>query len=185
MTKKALGNEHNAKVVPLCRSDPLDPWTGDTTEQLTLELDIDLPEPPTDPHGPAHPDGGKLPAWVTDQLHANRKSARWKRTAEFHRCRKCDAIVISGLDDERCAFKATVDPTPLDPRQETATLIAGRKTYDARIAGTTITLDRRDQDHMSRTGRDTVVPAHQCGARWPGFITPPHHGKAHHAPIPF
>lgn len=182
MKGKSTVDERKGKVVPLV---PLDPWSGTGEEQPELDLGLQIPAAAaaTSQPGLDHPDGGKLPDWIAVQLDENGTSKRHKRKAEFHYCQRCMAIVLTGLDDDRAAMTATVDPTPLSPAEETAVLLAGRRTYDADVSQSRTNLDPRDRMHMDR--RQPVVPAHQCGARFPGFITPPRREDPANAPIPF
>jgi hypothetical protein len=48
------------------------------------------------------------------------------RAAKVARCRKCRAIVIRGLDHDRCARLAVVNPAPLSVVSEALALMAGR-----------------------------------------------------------
>lgn len=102
------------------------------------------------------------------------------RAATWQRCRNCNELTLHGMDADICAEMVTADPTPLNPQQELACFIIGRPTFTLtpRAGSTSYELsDRRTAyrygprppDHGSRT----IIPAHQCGARFPGFIKRP------------
>lgn len=100
------------------------------------------------------------------------------RAAQWQRCPTCDQITLHGMDADICAGMATVDPTPLSPLQELACFIIGRDTYTLKPREKGYELsDRRPAylygprppDHQGKI----IVPAHQCGARFPGFIQRP------------
>lgn len=107
------------------------------------------------------------------------------RAARWGRCPGCSQLTLTGMDADLCAGMVTADPTPLTPQQEHACMIAGRETYTLKPRGTSYELnDRRGAylygtrppDHRGRT----VIPAHQCGARFPGFIQKPPTQETHH-----
>lgn len=120
-----------------------------------------------------HPDGGWLPTWITEQLRANKNNAA-SRTAKYHRCRKCKAIVITGLTHDTCAWTATADPTPLNRKTELAAILTDRQTFQAPKDNTTggYRLDYRNPG-STWTERTPVIPEHRCGHRFPGFLEPP------------
>ncbi|WP_422758275.1 hypothetical protein [Paenarthrobacter sp. C1] len=100
------------------------------------------------------------------------------RAARWERCNTCQELTLHGMDADMCAGMVTADPTPLSPQQELACMIIGRPTFTLKPRGQAYELhDRRDAhkhgprppDHKGRT----VIPAHQCGARFPGFIQRP------------
>lgn len=131
------------------------------------------PEPPPLTRNQHHPDGGQLPAWITTQLNDN-SIGTGSSIARYHRCHKCTAIVITGLDAHILATTATVDPTPLTPATETAMTLLERETYHAQPTPDGYRLTWRFPAHQPDqpvTGH--ILPAHQCGRRLPGFITPP------------
>lgn len=88
--------------------------------------------------------------------------------------RRCPALVLAGLDDDKCALEARADPTPLSPLGEALAVVEGRITYTLRREGPGWVLDSRDHhaiDHApagSRPRHD-VVRQHRCG-------TPPPEG---------
>ena len=100
-------------------------------------------------------------------------AARWQR------CPNCNQITLHGMDADLAAGMATADPTPLTEQQELACIIAHRPTYTLTTRGTTHELNDRTAAHTygprpsNHKGR-TIIPAHQCGARFPGFIPQPH-----------
>lgn len=129
---------------------------------------FDIPLPPI-PH-PTKP--GNLPSWISDQLHDSHPSDR--RVARFHYCRKCGDIVITGLNDDWCAYTVTADPTPINRPTEIACIILARPTFNAWPASTSSgwELERRNP-RLLPTNRHPIVPAHICGRRFPGFLSEP------------
>lgn len=100
-----------------------------------------------------------------------------RRGVHADRCRTCKAPVLVGLDEDRCAFRAIVDWTPLDPTGEFLALLAGRRTY-------TLDLQRSGNPKLTRRGvgaiahgpvyailRRDIVPQHRCGATLPNVDT--------------
>lgn len=133
----------------------------------------DTPAPRT-PH-PTEP--GYLPAWVADQLQANNPNTA-RRTAKYQRCPKCQQITLTGLDHDTAAFTARTDPTPLTPQTELATILAGRQTYAAWRTPEGYHLEHRDHFNMADL-QHPILPEHQCGARFPGFLEAPTTGDHH------
>jgi hypothetical protein len=85
--------------------------------------------------------------------------------ARPRRCPACNAPVLIGLDDTLAAFRAVVDPTPLDRAGEVAALLTDRDTY--RLTDPPrVSLRRRDRWQIQGRPADTttVLPAHACGA---------------------
>lgn len=122
-----------------------------------------------------HPDGGWLPAWITEQLRANKAHAA-ARVAKYRRCRKCKEIVLTGLSHDTCAWTVTADPTPLNRKTELAAILTNRQTFQAPKENTTVEPGYRlDYRHPGSTWTDRtpVLPEHRCGARFPGFLEPP------------
>jgi|GEM_PF-3096392 len=130
------------------------------TRQLAL--------PGLEPATQTRPDD-ELPAWVREQLAI----AAWpiSRKAHFERCPNCNALILRGLDHDVCAINVTVDPTPITRHLEVACIIAGRPTYTPWKVPGGYELTRRDPFFDTDTPRP-ILPAHQCGARFPGFLTP-------------
>lgn len=131
------------------------------------------PLPDTAPPIP-HPNGGRLPTPIAEQIHENRASTR--RTARFHRCRRCGAIVLTGLDGDVLAWTATADPTPINAQAELAVLLLLQRTYRVDHTREGYHLTYR---HPAHRGPGTVLPAHACGRRFPGFLTPPAQEHTH------
>lgn len=124
-----------------------------------------------------HPDGvGYMPAWIADQIQADTHTAR--RTAQYQTCPKCQEITLTGLDHDTAAFTAIVDPTPLTPTTELACIIQARRTYTAWRTTNGYQLELRDHVTMSDLTHP-VLPRHQCGQRFPGFLEPPTEGHHH------
>lgn len=125
--------------------------------------------------------------WMVQLLEAKTggfRAARWGR------CTTCGELTLHGMDADLCAGMATVDPTPLSPQQEHACMITGRETYSVKERGTSYELnDRRGAYRYGARPPDqrgkTIVPAHQCGARFPGFIKKPTTQETHHGHPPF
>lgn len=107
-----------------------------------------------------------------------------QRRSMFRRCTRCDDIILVGLDNDVCAFKVEADPTPLTARQEYACYLTGRRTYDATVVARAVELLHRDVAYVDAPERVPwqVVPAHQCGARFPGFLIPPMYQHDHTRP---
>lgn len=121
-----------------------------------------MPKPPKKTPGP-------MPKWLIQAIETKTggfRSARWTR------CPKCQQIILQGLDDDIAAFTVQADPTPINPRQETACRLTARPTY-AVTEGRQIELDRRDRWSTGKPSPDRpIIPAHKCGARFPGFLLP-------------
>lgn len=81
--------------------------------------------------------------------------------------------MLSGLDDELAAFTVRVDPYPLSPTGEVASLRASRRTYWLRHGA----LERRDRWNIPGHPPcpDLLVLAeHRCGERPPDdWLAPP------------
>lgn len=113
--------------------------------------------------------------WLKQQLETKTggfRAARWDR------CTTCNELTLHGMDADICAGMVIVDPTPLSPLQELACFTIGRETFTLKPREKGYELsDRRPAylygprppDHGSKT----IVPAHRCGARFPGFIKRP------------
>lgn len=147
--------------------------------QPQLDLGIRTPKRRR-PNTKKHPAGGELPAWIADQLTANKSKPAPRYRTEHHYCRTCKEIIITGTYDlaakpGRTFMHATIDPTPLDPDSELACLLAGRTTYRCQTTPRSITIieSRIARWEMGWHINEIVLPAHQCGARFDGFHTPP------------
>lgn len=113
--------------------------------------------------------------WLKQLLEAKTggfRAARWQR------CPGCDQLTLHGMDADLCAGMVTADPTPLSEHQELACIITGRPTFTLKPRGTSYELSDRDGAHKygprppNHSGK-TIIPAHLCGARFPGFIPRP------------
>jgi hypothetical protein len=139
---------------------------------------FDLPPEPF-----PHPSGeGVLPLWLAEELRAENPN-RYLTKATWTRCRKCKAIVQTGLDDPVIASPAMIDPTPLTPLQDLTCALTHRTTYRLFQAGTETRISHRDQFNRhhpaGEAGQPPIVPAHRCGARFPGFTIPPQPERTH------
>jgi hypothetical protein len=133
-----------------------------------------------------HPDGGLLPAWLCEELQLQHPIA-FRATAVWTRCPKCQAIILTGLDDPVIGSPATVDPTPLNPVQELICALEHRPTYRLHHTGSTAHIQHRDrwQKPAGTPNAPPVVPAHRCGHRYPGLTIPAEPERQHHAQPPF
>lgn len=92
-------------------------------------------------------------------------------------CRRCSWPVVTGLDADRCAGLAVVDPAPLTPLGESLARVKGYETYVIRSWGGMWVIDWRDPwqratDAAGSLHRADVVPEHRCGTCWPvGTVT--------------
>ncbi len=130
-----------------------------------------------------HPEGGWLPEWITEQIRANKANGA-SRIAKYHRCRKCKAIVITGLDHDTCASTVTADPTPLNPITEVAAILTNRATFQApKTPEGGYRLDYRHPPSRWPP-RTPVIPEHKCGHRFPGFLEPPNNPNANEWNLP-
>lgn len=107
------------------------------------------------------------------------------RAARWQRCTTCNELTLHGMDADLCAGMATADPTPLSPQQELACFIVGRPTYTLKPRDQAYELsDRTDAYHYGPRPPNhrsaTIIPAHHCGARFPGFIKRPATKETHH-----
>jgi hypothetical protein len=93
----------------------------------------------------------------------------------FTTCRKCEAIILHGLDADILAEEVRADPTPLNPQQEAACILTNRPTYQIQISGEEAKIISRQLrwQPLGQPPRRPIIPAHQCGARFPGFIIEP------------
>lgn len=124
---------------------------------------------------PPKPSKPGMDDWLKQQLETKTggfRAARWGR------CPNCSELTLHGMDADLCAGMVTADPTPLTPQQEHACMIFGRPTYTLKPRGNSHELnDRTGAYHYGSRPPDqhgkTIIPAHQCGARFPGFIPRP------------
>lgn len=112
-----------------------------------------------------------MPGWLKRALETKTGGFR---QAHWNRCPNCGQIILTGLDADTCAFTINADPTPITPRQEQLCALTGRPTYYVTAGQNRIELDRRDTYSIGRPSPHyPIVPAHKCGARFPGFLLPP------------
>ncbi|MBG6083256.1 hypothetical protein [Zhihengliuella flava] len=115
-----------------------------------------------------------LPEWLRAALETKTGGFR---TAKFSRCPQCGAITLTGLNADQLAQTITADPTPLTPTDEYACTLTNRPTIHATHEGNNRWhLHYRDHLRMTTPPSDKhlVLPTHKCGARFPGFLKPPH-----------
>jgi hypothetical protein len=111
-----------------------------------------------------------VPEWLARYLETTGKLGRDMigRAAKVSRCDQCGALILTGLDADRCAGVARVDTTALAPIGEAVALIAGRATYALyRVTGR-VELTRRDRWSIAGSPAGTrpydVVAEHTCAA---------------------
>lgn len=116
-----------------------------------------------------------MPEWLSRLLETKLggfRHARWQR------CSKCDRITLHGMDADVLAGVVTVDPTPINRHQEIWCALHGRPTYSLRIdADRKITISDRPRYSLGLECRNPVVPEHQCGSEYPGFLALPDKGS--------
>lgn len=86
-----------------------------------------------------------------------------RRVALPAHCSQCGSVVLTGPDNDACAFTATVDPYAADIVAETLALLSGRSTYDAHRVKGRVELEARDRFSVENP-RGLVVLAHDCQA---------------------
>lgn len=98
------------------------------------------------------------------------------RRAQPRRCPDCRAPLLIGLDADRCALRADVDPRPITALGELLAQLEGRRTYALNSNGGRLVLDYRDAGrithHPAGTGRFDVMAEHHCHTK-PTFPTAP------------
>jgi len=83
--------------------------------------------------------------------------ASTRRARELN-CPRCGKPVLAGLDADRMAGEAVINPTPITPTQELTEWAAGRRTYTySPLRGE---IDYRD--HGSLTPSTQVHATHTC-----------------------
>lgn len=111
-----------------------------------------------------------IPRWLQAHLEA---TGRWdtdgvRRAVAARLCPTCGRRILTGLDDDRTAWPARVDPTPLDPTGEALAQLTGRATYALARRGDRYELDHRDASAIRHqpagSGTFDVVAAHHCHA---------------------
>lgn len=113
--------------------------------------------------------GAVMPDWLVRHLQTigamgNDRIGRQARTS---RCVKCRAVILVGLDGDRCGWVARVDPLPLAPIGEAVALLAGRSSYALRIGVGVCELQYRDRWQILGSPAGTrfdVLAEHACGA---------------------
>lgn len=131
-----------------------------------------------------HPCGGWLPEWLAAEIRAEHPNG-FRTIAVWTRCRRCAAIILTGLDDPCVAANAAVDPTPLTPTGELVCALEHRPTYRLHLQGTGARIQARHTWQPPAGGHPPVVPAHNCRHRFPGFILQPAPERPDHAKPPF
>lgn len=109
-----------------------------------------------------------IPTWLARHLEAigAANPDGYGRTVRAGICRRCGSSVLRGLDNDRAALPATVDPTPISAIGEVVAILAGAATYDITLGSRRAELHRRNRWHIPR--RDNPVLAdHHCGTTWP------------------
>ena len=111
-----------------------------------------------------------IPEWLATYLEDTGRRGRdgIGRAARVTRCTDCGALILTGLDNDRCAGVARADVTALAPLGEALALITGRATYAlVRTAGR-VELTLRDRWQIAGspagTGGVDIVAAHTCQA---------------------
>lgn len=95
------------------------------------------------------------PRWLTTQP---------TRAVRANICHRCHAEILEGLDDDRAALVARVDPQPVDNLGEYLAIAAGRSTYSLRrVTPRRYELDHRDQWRI-RGHQWPVHAQHICAA---------------------
>lgn len=91
------------------------------------------------------------------------------RKARPRRCRRCNDVVVIGLDATQCAIEVHVDPQPLNSLGELLALAEGRRTLSlVATAGGRVLEPRRPEDIRrlppATPGiREDVLREHRCG----------------------
>lgn len=98
------------------------------------------------------------------QLEAEREAKAGRaRAARLGLCRRCSAVILRGLDSNRCALVAQADVEPVTVAGECAALLAGLSTYDRADEGDgRPVLWHRNQFSISDTRRWPVLVEHRC-----------------------
>jgi hypothetical protein len=116
-----------------------------------------------------------MPDWLR---HVLENKTGGFRAARWQRCPQCDRITLHGMDADACAGMVTVDPTPITRHQEIWCALHARPTYQLRIdPDRKITINDRPRYSLGLECRNPVVPEHQCGSEYPGFLDLPPRGS--------
>lgn len=118
-----------------------------------------------------------MPTWLARHLETTGDAGpdAVTRRVRGKACKQCGRFTLAGLDADRAASPAHVDPTPLAPLGEALAQVADLPTYDLRYINGHLELDGpRDATTITRFPagtRDTdVVAQHQCATtRWPSL----------------
>jgi hypothetical protein len=94
------------------------------------------------------------------------------RGVKLRLCHQCGTVILVGLDADRCAVTANVDPTPLTEFGEAVALITGRGTYDLVPADDRKELHCRNASHIKKPRRYLVFGDHQCEKPLAAFAQP-------------
>lgn len=110
-----------------------------------------------------------MPDWLVRHLQniGAMGNDRVGRRAHATRCRYCPCSILVGLDGDRCAWVARVDPLPLSPIGEVLAILGGRRTYALHAGIGRLELVARDRWQIEGAPAGTrydVVAAHVCGA---------------------
>lgn len=115
-----------------------------------------------------------LPGWFELWMsrHTKVENVSHGRHGTLKRCGACRKRILTGDDSDIGAFAVRVDLTPLNETTELACLIARRRTYLVEGSGERITIFSRDKWQITGLppGKNVILPAHQCGAK---FSAPP------------
>ncbi|HEU4544479.1 MAG TPA: hypothetical protein VFR23_25335 [Jiangellaceae bacterium] len=110
-----------------------------------------------------------IPAWLQTHLTA---TGAWNtdgigRALRARQC-TCGARVLSGLDADRAALPAAVEPSPVDPAGELLALMQNRRTFRIRYFGRW-EIDRRSSFDIAAqpAGKVDVLIEHECGRPFP------------------
>lgn len=111
----------------------------------------------------------EIPAWLVRRLNADGTidpATGATRRARPAKCSRCGAWVVRGYDADWCSLAVDADPDPLDALGEALALIAGRPTFELRMAGGRPELRRRDRwmiaGHPAGTDKTDILAGHDC-----------------------
>lgn len=134
-----------------------------------------------------HPALGAVVVSQTTAPAGHQQRARYKfadrggvsRKVHARLCSKCGRSMLVGLDDDRCAITARVDPTPLNAVGEASALMNDRPTFALRRIGGEYVLDRREAETIAAkpaggdNGCTEVLAWHECAAQYPAEMCGP------------
>lgn len=93
------------------------------------------------------------------------------RRVSSGRCPQCRAVVLRGLDSDRCAVPVTVDVAEIDAIGELLATMQGRRTFDLlqyrAKQSYSYCLEPRRAVHIAKPRRYSVYAEHRCGAPLP------------------